>query len=99
VRGATGQRPSPSWLPRGGSARLPAVLPPAAPPVLLAPRSRRGRRLLRLSAWCGHDDARAPVPLGRGFRHEKTKAKRSTYRGGLIDTTAVNSVKFEYDDE
>lgn len=35
----------------------------------------------------------------RGFRHEKTKAKRSTYRGGLIDTNAVNSIKFENDDD
>lgn len=37
--------------------------------------------------------------LPRGFRHEKTKAKRSTYRGGLIDTNAVNSVKFDNDDD
>lgn len=32
---------------------------------------------------------------GKGFRHEKTKKKRGSYRGGLIDDSAVNSVKFD----
>lgn len=32
---------------------------------------------------------------GKGFRHEKTKKKRGGYRGGSIDPSAVNSVKFE----
>merc|ERR1712228_429362 len=31
---------------------------------------------------------------GKNFRKEMTKAKRGTYRGGAIDTHAVNSVKF-----
>ena len=35
---------------------------------------------------------------GRDFRHEKTKKKRGTYRGGQIDHS-VNSFKFESDDE
>ena len=35
---------------------------------------------------------------GKGFRHEKTKKKRGTYRGGAIDTN-VHSVKFNYSDE
>lgn len=35
---------------------------------------------------------------GKDFRHEKTKKKRGTYRGGAIDN-AVNSFKFESDDE
>ena len=30
---------------------------------------------------------------GKDFRHEKTKKKRGTYRGGEITTGAVNSVK------
>jgi len=34
---------------------------------------------------------------GKGFRHEKTKKKRGGYRGGLIDDTAVRSIKFNYD--
>ena len=34
--------------------------------------------------------------VGRSFRHEKTKKKRGTYRGGIIDTT-VNSIKFDSD--
>ncbi|KAK8955072.1 hypothetical protein KSP39_PZI002920 [Platanthera zijinensis] len=35
---------------------------------------------------------------GRDFRHEKTKKKRGTYRGGQIDLQA-HSVKFNYSDE
>lgn len=31
---------------------------------------------------------------GKNFRHEKTKKKRGSYRGGKI-TTSVNSIKFE----
>lgn len=31
---------------------------------------------------------------GKSFRHEKTKKKRGSYRGGQIDTS-VNSIKFE----
>jgi hypothetical protein len=31
---------------------------------------------------------------GKDFRHEKTKKKRGSYRGGVIDTGAVNSFKF-----
>lgn len=34
----------------------------------------------------------------RDFRHEKTKKKRGTYRGGLIDLHS-HSVKFNYSDE
>eukprot|EP00894_Picocystis_sp_ML_P001113 jgi/Pico_ML_1/51630/g2624.t1 len=36
---------------------------------------------------------------GRDFRHEKNKKKRSTYRGGLIETAAVHSIKFASSDE
>ena len=35
---------------------------------------------------------------GKDFRHEKTKKKRGSYRGGLIDNQ-INSYKFESDDE
>ncbi|KAF8102620.1 hypothetical protein N665_0198s0315 [Sinapis alba] len=35
---------------------------------------------------------------GRGFRHEKTKKKRGSYRGGEIDLQS-HSVKFEYSDD
>ncbi|XP_047954653.1 nucleolar and coiled-body phosphoprotein 1-like isoform X2 [Salvia hispanica] len=35
---------------------------------------------------------------GRGFRHEKTKKKRGSYRGGQIDLQS-HSVKFNYSDE
>ncbi|GBP98546.1 Nucleolar and coiled-body phosphoprotein 1, partial [Eumeta japonica] len=31
---------------------------------------------------------------GKSFKHEKTKKKRGSYRGGVIDT-AVHSIKFE----
>lgn len=36
---------------------------------------------------------------GKDFRHEKTKKKRGSYRGGVIDTDARCSFKFESDDE
>lgn len=36
---------------------------------------------------------------GKDFRHEKTKKKRGTYRGGIIDVNAVHSVKLSNDDE
>ncbi|CAL1358429.1 unnamed protein product [Linum trigynum] len=35
---------------------------------------------------------------GRGFRHEKTKKKRGSYRGGQIDIHS-HSIKFNYSDE
>ena len=31
---------------------------------------------------------------GKGFKHEKTKKKKGTYRGGNIDSGAVHSFKF-----
>jgi hypothetical protein len=36
---------------------------------------------------------------GKDFRHEKTKKKRGSYRGGAIDTNAVNSYKFKDSDD
>ena len=36
---------------------------------------------------------------GKDFRHEKTKKKRGSYRGGLIDSNAVCSYKFDSDGE
>lgn len=36
---------------------------------------------------------------GKGFRREKTKKKKNGYRGGKIDTEAVGSFKFKYDDD
>eukprot|EP00976_Prorocentrum_cordatum_P043341 877647-Prorocentrum_minimum.AAC.1 len=35
---------------------------------------------------------------GKGFRHEKTKKKRGSYRGGLIHDNQVNSIPFENSD-
>nr|GFC10837.1 nucleolar and coiled-body phosphoprotein 1 isoform X2 [Tanacetum cinerariifolium] len=35
---------------------------------------------------------------GRDFRHEKTKKKRGSYRGGQIDLQS-HSIKFDYSDE
>lgn len=32
---------------------------------------------------------------GKSFRHEKTKKKRGSYRGGAINSTSVNSIKFD----
>lgn len=36
---------------------------------------------------------------GKDFRHEKTKKKRGSYKGGNIDPHARFSYKFESDDE
>lgn len=35
---------------------------------------------------------------GKSFRHEKTKKKRGSYQGGLIDTHTVHSIKFDDSD-
>jgi len=35
---------------------------------------------------------------GKDFRHEKTKRKRGTYRGGVIDTGSGTSFKFANSD-
>ncbi|KAK9106787.1 hypothetical protein Syun_022798 [Stephania yunnanensis] len=35
---------------------------------------------------------------GRDFRHEKTKKKRGSYRGGQIDQQS-HSIKFQYSDD
>ncbi len=40
-----------------------------------------------------------PPSLRRDFRHEKTKKKRGSYRGGAIDPHATFSTKFESDDD
>lgn len=32
---------------------------------------------------------------GKDFRHEKTKKKRGSYKGGLIEVGQVNSFKFD----
>lgn len=36
---------------------------------------------------------------GKDFRHEKTKKKRGSYKGGEINSHAICSYKFESDDE
>ena len=35
------------------------------------------------------------VTKGKSFRHEKTKKKRGSYRGGEIDTSGVHSILFD----
>ena len=35
---------------------------------------------------------------GKDFRHEKTKKKRGTYRGGKIDSIGTRSIKYESSD-
>lgn len=60
--------------------------------VLAALRWRDGQGM---NAPC---NARRQV-RGKDFRHEKTKKKRGSYKGGLIDSGAICSYKFESDDE
>lgn len=38
------------------------------------------------------------VTQGKSFKHEKTKKKRGSYRGGAIDTS-VNSIQFSDNSE
>jgi hypothetical protein len=38
--------------------------------------------------------ARLGPVKGKAFQKEMTKAKRGTYRGGVLDTNQVNSIKF-----
>jgi len=47
--------------------------------------------------WGGRANEVLSQVHGKGFRHEKTKKKRGSYRGGEIDMS-VNSIKFKYDD-
>ena len=51
------------------------------------------------SGWGGKASKVLLQTKGKGFRHEKTKKKRGTYKGGLIDDTEVNSFKFQYSDD
>jgi hypothetical protein len=37
------------------------------------------------------------VTRGKSFRHEKTKKKRGSYKGGTIDTSTGRSFKFGED--
>jgi len=37
------------------------------------------------------------VTKGKSFKHEKTKKKRGSYRGGSIDASSVHSIKFDSD--
>jgi hypothetical protein len=39
------------------------------------------------------------VTRGKGFKQEKNKKKRGSYRGGSIDTNGVRSFKFPSDSE
>ena len=41
------------------------------------------------------DDELCVQVRGKDFRHEKTKKKRGSYRGGAIDVNAVNSISLE----
>jgi len=45
--------------------------------------------------WGAKANAVLSQVRGKDFRHEKTKKKRGSYRGGVIEMNAVNSIKFE----
>ena len=44
--------------------------------------------------WGARASAVLRTVRGKDFRHEKTKKKRGSYRGGIIDVHGVNSIKF-----
>lgn len=52
------------------------------------------------SGACGSWGEKANLDLkhtrGKSFRHEKTKKKRGSYRGGVIDMS-IHSIKFDSD--
>jgi len=48
------------------------------------------------SEWAEKADSTLKKVKGKGFRHEKTKKKRGTYRGGALEL-GVKSIKFEDD--
>lgn len=47
------------------------------------------------SGWGGDAAAHLIKVKGKDFRHEKTKKKRGSYRGGAIDINQVSSVRFD----
>jgi len=49
-------------------------------------------------AWGGKAAQVLGAVKGKNFRHEKTKKKRGSYRGGEIDSNSVNSFKYTYND-
>jgi hypothetical protein len=85
------------------------LLPPPPLPLVTDPSCPRPQdSILKDNTYAGTfgEDgwgAKASAVLmqtkGKGFRHEKTKKKRGTYKGGTIDDTQVNSYKFQYDSD
>jgi hypothetical protein len=55
--------------------------------------------LLCCSGWGFKAQQVLGAVRGKDFRHEKTKKKRGSYKGGNIDPHATFSYKFESDDE
>eukprot|EP00884_Botryococcus_braunii_P006439 jgi/Botrbrau1/15797/Bobra.4_1s0148.1 len=51
------------------------------------------------SGWGAKAEAVLGSVRGKNFRHEKTKKKRGSYRGGAISPDAVHSFKFDSDNE
>jgi hypothetical protein len=52
--------------------------------------------LLGFDTWGAKASQDLIVTRGKSFRHEKTKKKRGSYRGGPINT-GVASIKFDSD--
>lgn len=51
------------------------------------------------SGWGARASQKLGIVRGKDFRHEKTKMKRGSYRGGAIDMDARNSFKFDSESE
>ncbi len=56
--------------------------------------SQRGAR----GSWGERANLDLKNTRGKSFRHEKTKKKRGSYRGGAI-TMEVNSIRYDDDDQ
>jgi hypothetical protein len=77
--------------------RQPQALTPALQPCAAPLKWRRSETTAHAppGAHAAPGRPRALQTRGKGFRHEKTKKKRGSYRGGKIDTNATFSIKFE----
>ena len=81
-----------AWLP-SPSLPLPPLLPRPLPSFRLADNTYNGT--FGAAGWGYRANEVLAKVKGKDFRHEKTKKKRGSYRGGKIETFAVNSFKFD----
>jgi hypothetical protein len=80
----------------------PSLTFPSSPPPPCRPPARRladntYAGTFGASGWGARASEVLVKVRGKDFRHEKTKKKRGTYRGGAIDAHTINSIKLDDD--